>query len=49
MLREDYIINRELSNLAGNIALKCGWFLAMANVTLITTKHINFDEHLKRC
>ena len=46
-LRNDYIINKELSNLAGNLALKCGRFLALANVALITTKHIDFNEHLK--
>ena len=38
-LRNDYIINKELSNLAGNLALKCGRFLAAANAALITTKH----------
>ena len=27
-LRTDYILNKELSNLAGNLALKCGRFLA---------------------
>lgn len=45
--RNDYIINKELSNLAGNIALKCGRFLAAANAALITTKHINFNSHLE--
>ena len=47
-LRNDYIINKELSNLAGNLALKCGWFLAAANAVLITTKHIDFNSHLER-
>ena len=47
-LRNDYIINQELSNLASNIALKCGRFLALANVALITTKHIDFNSHLDR-
>jgi len=41
-LRNDYILNKELSNLAGNLALKCGRFLAAANAALITTKHIDF-------
>jgi len=45
-LRNDYIINKELSNLASNLALKCGRFLAAANAALITTKHI--DSHLER-
>ena len=44
----DYIINQELSNLAGNIALKCGRFLALANAALITTKRIDFNSHLDR-
>ena len=43
-LKNDYIISKELSNLAGSLALKCGRFLALANVALITTKHINFSE-----
>jgi len=47
-LRNDYIINNELSNLAGNLALKCGWFLAAANAALITTKHIDFDRLLDK-
>jgi len=38
-LRNDYILNKELSNLSGNLALKCGQFLAAANVALITAKH----------
>ena len=45
-LRNDYIINKELSNLAGNLALKCGRFLAAANVVLITTKHVDFSPQL---
>jgi len=47
-LRNDYIINKELSNLAGNLALKCGRFLAAANAALITTKHVDFNSHLER-
>ena len=43
-LRNDYIINKELSNLAGNLALKCGSFLALANAALITTKHIDLKS-----
>ena len=43
-LKKNYIISKELSNLAGNLALKCGRFLALANVALITTKHIGFAE-----
>jgi len=47
-LRNDYILNKELSNLAGNLALKCGRFLATVNAALITTKHIDFNSHLER-
>ena len=47
-LRNDYIINNELSNLAGKIALKCGPFLATANAALITAKHIDFDGLLNK-
>ena len=43
-LKNDYIISKELSNLAGSLALKCGRFLALANSALITTKHIDFAE-----
>ena len=46
--RNDYILNKELSNLAGNLALKCGRFLAVANVALITTKHIDFSPQFTK-
>ena len=45
-LRNDYILNKELSNLAANLSLKCGRFLAAANSALITTKHIDFSPQL---
>ena len=45
-LRNDYILNKELSNLAGNLSLKCGRFLAAANAVFITTKHIDFSPQL---
>ena len=38
-LRNDYIINKELSNLAGNLSLKCGRFRA---------KHLDFNTHLEK-
>ena len=47
-LRNDYIINNELSNLAGNLTLKCGRLLAVANAALITAKHIHFDGLLDK-
>ena len=39
-LKNDYIINHELSSLAGGVALSCGRWLALANAALITTKHV---------
>ena len=45
-LRNDYILNKELSNLAGNLALKCGRFLAAANAVFITTKHVDYSPQL---
>ena len=42
-LKNDYIINHELSSLAGGIALNCGRWLALANAALITTKHVQFE------
>ena len=47
-IRNDYIINKELSNFAGNLALKCGRFLAAANAAPITTKHIDFNSNLDK-
>ena len=47
-LKSDYIRKQELSmaTLAGSAALKCGWFLALANATLITVKHTDFEMPL---
>ena len=43
-LNNDYIINQELSTLAGGLALCFGRFLALANTALITAKHIKFEK-----
>ena len=43
-LKNDYIINQELSSLAGGLALRGGRWLALANAALITTKYINFEK-----
>ena len=43
-LKNDYIINQELSSLAGGLALRCGRWLALANAALITTKHIQLER-----
>ena len=42
-LKNDYIINHELSSLAGGVALSCGRWLALVNAALITTKHVQLD------
>ena len=42
-LKNDYIITKELTNLSGNIALRCGRLLAVANAFLITAKHVDFS------
>ena len=42
-LKNDYILNKELANLADNLSLKCGRFLAAANAVFITTKHVDFS------
>ena len=43
-LNNDYIINQELSTLAGGLALRFSRFLALANTALITAKHIKFEK-----
>ena len=42
-LKKDYIINKELSAFVGNLALRCGQLLTVANTALIITKHIDFS------
>ena len=47
-LKNDYIITKELSNLSGNISLRCGRLLAVANAFLITAKHVDFSAEEPR-
>ena len=42
-LKNDYIITKELSDLSGNLALRCGRLLAVANAFFITAKHVDFS------
>ena len=42
-LKNDYIINHELSSLAGGVALSFGRWLALANAALITAKHVQLE------
>ena len=46
-LKNDYI-TKELSNLSGNLALRCGRLLAVANAFLITAKHVDFSAEEPR-
>ena len=41
-IKNDYIITKEMSDLAGGLGLRCGRLLSVANAMLIITKHINF-------
>ena len=43
-LKNDYIITKELSNLSGKLALRCGSLLAVANAFLITAEHVDFNR-----
>ena len=43
-LKNDYIISKELSNISGSFALRCGRMLAVANAFLIKAKHVDFSE-----
>ena len=42
-LKNDYIITKELSNLSGGLALRCGRLMAVANAFLIALKYIDFS------
>ena len=42
-LKIDDIITKEMSVLAGGLALRCERLLAVANAMLITTNHIDFS------
>ena len=47
-LKNDYIITKELSAVAGCLALRCGRMLAVANAVLITIKHIDFSAEQQK-
>ena len=50
-LKKDYIITKELSELSGGLALRCGRLLTVANTFFILAKHVDFssDEVPKEC
>ena len=43
-LKKDFTISKELTIVAGKLALKFGRFLAVANTALITMKHVTFTQ-----
>ena len=43
-LKNDYVITKELSNISGNISLRFGRWLAVADAALITAKHAEFSS-----
>jgi len=45
-LRNDYIMNKELSALAGKLALTCGKALAFSSAAVITAKHIDYGTNV---
>ena len=47
-LKEDFIINKEMTNFVGSLSLKYGKFLAPISAALITVKHIDFNSHLEK-
>jgi len=42
-LKIDYIITKEMSELSGGLALRCGRLLVVANAFLITAKRVDFS------
>ena len=47
-LQEDFVINSTLSSVDGEITLRCGRLPTVVNAALITAKHIDFQNELKR-
>ena len=43
-LKNDYVITKEMLELSGGRALRCGLLLAVANAFLITAKHVDFSS-----
>jgi len=43
-LKNDYIITKEMSELSGGLALRCGRLLAVANALLITATYVDFSS-----
>ena len=47
-LKEDFIINKEMTDFVGRLSLKYGKFIAPISAALITANHIDFNSHLQR-
>ena len=47
-LKEDLIINKEMTDFVGGLSLKYGKFLAPISAALIRAKHIDFNSHLEK-
>ena len=47
-LKEDFIINKEITDFVGSLSLKYGKFLVPISAALITAKHIDFNSHLEK-
>ena len=43
-LKKDYIVDKELSTVVGNLSLRYGPMLMLVNTAMITAKHIDFDS-----
>ena len=42
-LKNEHIITKEMCDLVGGLALRCGRLLSVASAMLIITKHIDFS------
>ena len=43
-IKNDYIIRHKLAKVAGSVALRCGEWLALADLVVIAAKHGSFDR-----
>ena len=43
-LKNDYIINSELKNVAGNVAMRTGYLMGMLSFIIITVANMNLNR-----
>ena len=43
-LKDDFIINKQMCQFCGGLALRFGSALAVVNATAITAKHVDFSQ-----